>query len=123
MPIIAKNKLKPKVKKSYKQIPVKEISHQDLCDQVNKSLPINFRKYNFLNKIHQQHPLISKQDTALIVKAIFEVIREKIIEGYSINIRYLFNEFRLTVTDNGKHKMLRIKNRTFPSVRRANNEN
>lgn len=118
MTAIAKNKLRSKTKKIYKQIPLKEISYPELFDHLNKSHPINFKKYNFINKIHDKHPILSKEDIALVVKAIFETIRENIIEGYSVTIKHLFNEFRLSLINKKNLKNLKIKNRTFPTIRR-----
>ncbi len=118
MTIITKNKLRSKTKKLYKQIPLKDINYPDLFQEINKSYPINFKKYNFLNKVHEKHPLLQKEDIALVVKAIFETIRENVIEGYSINVKNLFNEFRLSLIKKKDFKNLKINNRTVPSIRR-----
>ncbi len=121
--MIAKNKLRTKIKKLYTQIPIKkDLEYQDLFNQLNKLYPINFKKYNFINKIHAQYPLASKEEIALIVKTIFEVIREQVIEGYSVNVKFIFNEFRLDAINNGKYSFLKLKNRTFPSIRKKDYE-
>jgi hypothetical protein len=123
MKIIAKNKIRSKVKKMNKPLPLKDgVELNNVIDDINKSFPINFKKYNFIKSIHSKYPLAPKEDIALIVKTVFEVIRENMIDGYSFNIKNIFNEFRLVITSSNNFNFLKIKNKTFPTVRRRDYE-
>jgi hypothetical protein len=114
-----KNKIKTKIKTPAKLIPLKDIEYEDLFNQINRQHPINFKKYDLLNELHQQYPLISKEDLALVMKTLFEIIREKIIEGYKINVKYIFNEFHLIANKSfSGHPFLLLKSQTFPKIRK-----
>ncbi len=114
-----KNKLRPKTKKIYKQIPLKDsVEMEDIINEINKSFPINFKSYNFINELHKNYPIIPKDQVALIAKTMFEIIRESIINGYSISAKNLFNEFHLIISNNKKFDFLKISNRTLPKIRK-----
>jgi hypothetical protein len=81
-------------------------------------MPINFKKYNLLDKVYEQYSLTSKEEVALIVKTTFEVIREKAIEGYKINVKNIFNEFYLIINKLNNQPFIYSKNRTFPKIRK-----
>jgi hypothetical protein len=114
-----KNKIKSKVKVPAKSLPPKDITYEDLFLMLNKERPIKFDKYHLLNNIHQKYQLIGKEEIALIIKTLFEIIRERAIQGYKINVNYIFNEFHLIINKSASgHPFLLAKNRTFPKVRK-----
>ena len=114
-----KNKMRAKIKMAAKQMPLKQdTDYDEVFENINSETPINFKKYNLLDKIYKQYPLTSKEEIALIVKATFEIIREKAIEGYKINIKNIFNEFHLIINKVNNYSFIFPKNRTFPKIRK-----
>lgn len=114
-----KNKIRSKIRTPAKKINFKDIDYDNLVKMINMELPINFKKYKILDKIYQKYPLTNKEEIALIIKAVFEIIREKVIEGYKINIRYIFNDFHLVINKSvSGHPFVLAKNTTFPKVRK-----
>lgn len=119
---INKNKIRPKVKKRAIPIYTKDISYDDLVEEINKNLPIKVKIKDVVNHIHNIYPFISKIEIALIVKNTFEVIREQILFGNKINVKYLFNEFYLSLAKRNKFICLEAKGNTTPKIRRKENE-
>jgi hypothetical protein len=113
-----KNKIKNKTISPAKQIPLKDIDYEELFSILNKDIPINFKKNNLLNEIHERYQLIGKDDLALVLKTIFEIIREKVIEGYKINTQFIFSEFHLIANKLQGTPFLLAKNITSPKIRK-----
>jgi len=114
-----KNRIRPKTKKVYKQLALKEgVNMQDVVEDINKSFPINLKNYNVINDLHKKYPLIPKDQMAVVVKSIFEVIRDKSIEGYSVSVKNLFNEFHLIITNNKQFDFVKVSNKTLPIIRK-----
>lgn len=88
------------------------MTHQQMVDLVNKENPISL-KYNesLINRIHTKYPIINKIEISIIVKSIFQSIREFLILGKVLNFNSLFFDTKLLIfsyTRNGA---------TFPSVK------
>lgn len=116
----SKNRIRPKEKKIYKKVIKDDVDLKELITEVNKSFPISFKKYNFINALHKKYPILPKDQIALIAKSMFEVIREHAIMGYSVSSRNLFNEFHLIITNNKEFDFLKVSNRTLPIIRKRN---
>jgi len=68
---------------------------EDLVDDIRSKLPINIKKLeNIIDRIHEKYPLIDKTEVAIIVKAIFETMRELLIQKRQININNFFNSMK-----------------------------
>jgi nucleoid DNA-binding protein len=99
-------------KKIVKDIVYKDLTIDQFKDLVNKSQQIKLSgKNNLINEIHDRYPLISLQETSLIVKAFFDVVRECLISGEIINFNKTFSNMQLLIY---KH---RRNNRDYISIK------
>jgi hypothetical protein len=118
--VIYSHMKKPKTIKPFK---FKDISHKDMADILDKELPINI-KYNedLINRIHSKYPFVSKTETAIVVKTIFQSIRELLVLGKIINFHNLFFNTKLYFFDYNKNgnKMphIKVKSTTSPKLRK-----
>lgn len=71
-------------------------SHYEMVDYINKELPINI-KYNedLINRIYSKYPLIDKSQISIIVKSVFQSIRDFLILGKVLNFNNLFFDTKL----------------------------
>lgn len=85
-----------KKQKQVKQFEFKNLSKEQVSDQINVDLPISLR-YNedLINRIYNRYPLLDKAEIGLIVKAIFSSMRELLIRGMVLNFNKLFFDTKL----------------------------
>lgn len=108
--------------KTIKPFHFKNISHQEMVDLLNKDLPINI-KYNedLVNRIHAKYPFVSKVDVAIVVKTIFQSIRDLLVLGKIINFHNLFFNTKLYFFDYNKNgyklPCLKVKTTTSPKLK------
>lgn len=74
----------------------KDISHQQVVDEINITHPINI-KYNedLVDRVYARYPLIDKTQTGIIIKAIFQSFRDLLILGKVLNFNSLFFDTKL----------------------------
>lgn len=100
----------------------KDLTHQDMVDLVNIENPINL-KYNedLVNRISARYPLISRVQTAIIVRGIFQSIRDLLVLGKVLNFNKLFFDTKLHFFDYHKGDAilpsLKVKISTPPPLR------
>jgi hypothetical protein len=84
---------KQKVVKAYY---FKELSKQDMVDLVNEEFPINI-KYNedLIDRIYARYPLIDKYKVSIIVKTLFQSMRDLLVLGKVLNFNSLFFDTKL----------------------------
>jgi len=84
---------KPKVVIPFK---FKDLSHQEMVNELNSEYPINL-KYNedLINRIHKKYSVISKTEISIIVKAIFQSFRDLLVLGEVLNFNNLFFNTKL----------------------------
>lgn len=82
--------------KSVKPFVFKDLSHQDVLDNLNKDYPVNI-KYNedLVNKIYLRYPFIKKSEVSIIVKIFFQSMRDLLILGKVLNLNNLFFNTKL----------------------------
>ena len=108
--------------KNVKPFYFKDLSHQEVVDQLNYELPINL-KYNedLINRIHTKYPLIDKTKVSIIVKLIFQSFRDLLILGKVLNFNNLFFNTKLHFFDYRKGgrilPSLKVKISTPPLMR------
>ena len=111
---------KPKIVKPFF---FKDLSHQEVCDQLNKEYPVNL-KYNedLINRIHSRYPLIPKNKLSVIVKFVFESIRDLMVLGKVLNFNNLFfdTKFHFFTHQRGDRILpaLKVKISTPPPMRK-----
>ena|SRR5579885_1326210 len=66
-------------------------TNQQMVDQLNIEKPISL-KYNeeLINRIHARYPVIDKSEVGIIVKAVFQSIRDLWVLGKVLNFNNLF---------------------------------
>jgi hypothetical protein len=110
---------KPKLVKPFS---FKDHSHQEMADIINNDIPINL-KYNedLVNKVYNRYPVIEKAQTALIIKAVFQRLRELFILGKVLNFNNLLFNAKLFFFDYRKNghifPSLKVKISTPPPLR------
>jgi len=77
--------------KTIKSFFFKGYTHNETVNIINKELPISL-KYNedLIDRIHFKYPILNKTEITIIVKLIFESIRELMILGKILNFNNLF---------------------------------
>jgi len=75
----------------------KDIENSQVYDIINSELPIGLKNENdLIQRIHEKYPYIKKYEVAIIVKYVFEVIRENLILGKAITFYNLFCDMHLS---------------------------
>lgn len=111
-----------KVKK-VKPFSFKELSNQEMSNLLDEDLPINL-KYNedLVNRVYDRYPIIKKYEIALIIKSIFQSIRELLVLGKILNFHNLFFDTKLLFfehKENGKiYPSLKVQISTPPTMRK-----
>lgn len=105
---------KMKNKKVVKEFHFVDLSKEELKDVINNKYPIKISKLEFIiEKIYNKYPLISKTEITLIVKAVFESMRDFLVLGYVMNFNKFIFDMKLnffTHVLNGKiNPALRVK--------------
>lgn len=100
---------KPKIVKPFF---FKDITHQQMVDVLNVDLPISL-KYNedLINRIHERYPLIEKHQISIIVKWIFQSLRDFLVLGKVLNFNNLFFDAKLLMFSHLRNGV------TFPAVK------
>ena len=85
-----------KKEKKVKPFFFKQLDHQEVIDLLNVDLPVNI-KYNedLVDRVHARYPLIDKTQVSIIVKAIFQSLRDLLILGKVINFNNYFFDMKL----------------------------
>lgn len=95
-------------------------SHQDIVDIINSEYPVNL-KFNedLLERIHTRYPILKKSEIGIILKSIFQSMRELLILGKILNFHNLFFDTKLHIFNhnNKLRPALKIKMSTPPSLR------
>lgn len=78
------------------------------------------KQVDLINRVHNRYPLISQIETVIIIKTIFEVIRELLVRGCIININRFFFDFKLHFFQHNRNtdkinKAVKVKIKTPPS--------
>lgn len=111
--------------KTVKPFAFKDLSHQEMVDQLNEDYPINL-KFNedLVNRVSARYSLIDKSEVGLIIKATFQSFRDLLVLGKVLNFNNLFFDAKLHFFDYRKNghilPSLKVKISTPPKMR--NNE-
>lgn len=112
----------PKLKKT-KEYYFKEIDRKDMVDHLNSTLPVNI-KYNedLVDRVHSRYPLLDKIEVSIIVKAVFQSIRDLLVLGKILNFNTLFFDTKLYFFDHRRNgrilPSLKVKITTPPTLRK-----
>jgi len=106
-----------KYKKTIKSFYLTEKIETILEDLGEITLP---KQADLIDKVHNRYPLLSQVEIVIIIKTVFEVIRELLIRGCIININKFFFDFKLHFflhNRNGEkpNKAIKVKVKTPPS--------
>ena len=101
----------------------KDMSHIDMIDFLNQELPINIKNNeDLINRVHSRYPLIDKIQISIIVKSVFQSIRDLLILGKVLNFNNLFFDTKLHFFDHRRNghilPSLKVKITTPPSLRK-----
>jgi len=112
----------PKLKK-IKEYYFKEIDRKEMIDLINTDLPVNI-KYNedLVDRVHARYPLLEKTEVSIIIKAVFQSIRDLLVLGKILNFNTLFFDTKLHFFDHRRNghilPSLKVKITTPPSLRK-----
>jgi hypothetical protein len=99
------------------------IPEKELIEDINKDLPINIKKLEVIvNRIHEKYPLLDKSDVAIVVKTIFETMRELLIKNHEISVNNFFKSMKFYYFTHCRQghiiPALKIKINTSPKLRK-----
>jgi hypothetical protein len=108
--------------KTIKPFYFKDLNHQEMVNLVNSENPINLKhNEDLVNRVAARYPLISRVQTAIIVKGIFQSIRDLLVLGKVLNFNNLFFDTKLHFFDYRKGDAilpsLKVKISTPPPLR------
>lgn len=112
----------PKLKK-IKEYYFKEIDRKEMIDHLNNDLPVNI-KYNedLVDRVHARYPLLDKTEVSIIIKAVFQSIRDLLVLGKILNFNTLFFDTKLHFFDHRRNghilPSLKVKITTPPTLRK-----
>jgi hypothetical protein len=74
----------------------KQLDRQEVVDLINSEMPVNI-KYNedLVDRVYARYPLIDKTQVSIIVKAVFQSLRDLLVLGKVINFNNLFFDTKL----------------------------
>ena len=111
----------PKLK-TIKEYYFKEVDRQEMVDHLNRDLPVNV-KFNedLVDRIHARYPLLDKTEISIIVKSVFQSIRDLLVLGKVLNFNTLFFDTKLHFFDHRRDghilPSLKVKITTPPPLR------
>lgn len=76
---------------------------------IDKKFPIKLNNLDLIEAIHEEYPLVSKAEIAVVVLEVLKAIRElTLLEDKTLNLGYYFNNIRFEVNQhrNSLHKHL-----------------
>lgn len=112
----------PKKPKTVKPFFFKDLDHQQMVDLLNADKPINL-KYNedLINRVHAKYPLIEKYQVSMIVKGVFQSLRDLLVLGKVLNFNKIFFDAKLHFFDRRENghilPSLKVKVSTPPPLR------
>lgn len=101
----------------------KDHTHQEIVDILNKEYPISL-KYNedLIDRVCSKYPFLKKSEISLIVKSIFQSMRELLILGKILNFHNLFFDVKLHIFNYHYREhilpALKVKISTPPSLKK-----
>lgn len=103
------------------------LSKQELSNILNKELPINIKSLEpIVNRVYEKYPVIDKSEVSLIIKTVFEAIREFLVLGYVINFNKLVFDMKLHffqhVIGDKFNTALKVKLKASPKFKKGLNE-
>lgn len=111
----------PKLKK-IKEYYFNDLSRQEMVDQLNTNLPVSI-KYNedLVNRVYARYLLLNKSEVSIIIKAVFQGMRDLLILGKILNFNTLFFDMKLYFFGHRRNghilPSLKVKISTPPSLR------
>jgi hypothetical protein len=94
-----------------------------MVDLLNEELPVKL-KYNedLVNRVHKRYPYLDKTSVSIIVRGIFQSLRDLLILGKVLNFNKLFFDTKFHFFDHGKKghilPFLKVKISTPPPLRK-----
>ena len=93
----------------------KDKKPEEIVDIVNKEIPLSLKhQQDLIDRIYIKYPYVKKYEIAVVVMAVFDIIRQSLILGEVINFYNLFMNAKLLFFNSsfGKPLKLKIKNKT-----------
>ena len=111
----------PKLK-TVKEYYFQEVDRQEMVDQLNRDLPVNIKyNENLVDRVHARYPLLDKTEISVIVKSVFQSIRDLLVLGKVLNFNTLFFDTKLHFFDHRRDghilPSLKVKISTPPPLR------
>jgi nucleoid DNA-binding protein len=79
----------------------KDLDHQQVVDLLNEEFPISIKySEDLVNRVHARYPLIEKHQVSIIIKAVFQVMRDLLVLGKVLTFNHLFFDFKFHVFTN-----------------------
>lgn len=87
-------------KKETKPFYFKDLTHEDMVAGLNSEYPIDLRhNTDLIDRVCERYPLIPKSEVIIIIREVFQSLRESLILGKVLNFYNLFFSFRLYISE------------------------
>lgn len=101
----------------------RDLSNEELKNSVNNNYPIRISQLELIiDRIHHKYPSLDKSEISLVVRAVFESLRDFLILGYVINFNKFLSDMKLNfftrVIDGKIGSALRVKLQTPKTLRK-----
>jgi hypothetical protein len=109
--------------KKIKEYYFTDLDRKDMVDQLNNDLPVNI-KFNedLVDRVHARYPLLDKTEVSIIIKAVFQSIRDLLVLGKILNFNTLFFDTKLYFFGHRRNghilPSLKVKITTPPTLRK-----
>ena len=91
----------------------------NVVDEINANLPINIKYLeSLIDRIYKRYPLIDKSKISVIVKTVFESMRELLVQGHIFNFNRFAFDIKLLFYKQGPYPVLKVKLTTPPAIKR-----
>ena len=101
----------------------KGMTHQQMVNILNEEYPVNL-KYNedLVNRVYLRYPMLDRTSISIIIKAVFQSLRDLMVLGSILNFHKLFFDCKLHFFDYRKNghilPSLKVKISTPPNLRK-----
>lgn len=101
----------------------KDMTHQQMVDHLNETLPISLKhNEDLINRVYARYPVLDKSEVGIIVKAVFASFRDLLVLGKIMNFNSLFFDAKLHFFDHRRDgrilPSLKVRISTPPKLRK-----
>ena len=90
----------------------RDLDHDQAVEYFNEEFPVSIKySEDLVSRVHARYPLLDKIQVSVIIRAVFQSMRDLLIAGKVLNFYHLFLDFKLHVFTSYTNMT------TFPAVK------